>query len=145
LNGVTGETYRLPTEAEWEYAAKGNVGLDQFGWGNQFEQGKANCKNCGSAWDGSGTIAVGSFEANPFGLYDMHGNVWEVTANCFSLTYRENLTSHTLDEEPECKSIVVRGGSWDTRFDEIKTWYRAGYSKHSVSNDVGFRLVKELP
>ena len=146
LNDVTGETYRLPTEAEWEYAAKGNTGIDQYGWGNQFELNKANCRGCGSQWDGISTAPVGSFEPNKFGLYDMHGNVWEVviSATCGGRPFGENPSSNETEDDQECNSTRVRGGSWDAQVGEIKTWYRAaGIRKDNVANDVGFRLVRE--
>ena len=76
LNKKTGKTYRLPTDAEWEYAARaGNC--TKYSWGNEIGKNKANCKNCGSKWDDKQTAPVGSFQANGFGLYDMHGNVYE--------------------------------------------------------------------
>ena len=146
LNDVTGEKYRLPTEAEWEYAAKGDTSIDQFGWGNQFELNKANCRGCGSQWDGVSTAPVGSFEPNEFGLYDMHGNVWEVviSATCGGRPFGENPSSNETEDDEECNSTRVRGGSWDAQVGEIKTWYRAaGIRKDNVANDVGFRLAKD--
>ncbi len=146
LNDITGETYRLPTEAEWEYAAKGSTGINQFGWGNQFELNRANCIGCGSQWDGISTAPVGSFAPNEFGLYDMHGNVWEVVAGstCGARPYGQNPSSYDIVADQACNATVVRGGSWDTQVGEIKTWYRAaGIRKDNVARDVGFRLAKD--
>ena len=147
LNSITGETCRLPTEAEWEYAAKGGTGIDQFGWGNQFELNRANCRGCGRQWDGISTVPVGSFDPNGFDLYDMHGNVWEVVASstCGSLTYCKRTSSQEIGGVKECNAAVVRGRSWDAQIREIKTWFRAaGIRKDNVANDVGFRLVKDV-
>ena len=76
LSKVTGKTYRLLTEAEWEYAARAGLHA-AYAWGNDLGQNRANCKGCGSEWDAKRTAPVGSFQANAFGLQDMHGNVWE--------------------------------------------------------------------
>ena len=76
LSRVTGEEYQLPSDAEWVYAARAGT-TTMFSWGNEPEIGRANCSVCGSQWDDSQTAPVGSFAPNPWGLYDMHGNVNE--------------------------------------------------------------------
>ena len=76
LSEQTGQSYRLPSEAEWEYAARSGT-KTRYSWGNRIGANRANCVGCGSRWDNDRTAPVGSFAANPFGRHDMHGNVAE--------------------------------------------------------------------
>ncbi|RMD68212.1 MAG: PEGA domain-containing protein, partial [Gammaproteobacteria bacterium] len=76
LSKQTGKRYRLPSEAEWEYAARAGTST-RYWWGDRVGHGHANCDGCGSWWDGKETAPVGFFDPNPWGLYDTAGNVWE--------------------------------------------------------------------
>ena len=83
LSQVTGKTYRLPIEAEWEDAARG--GQDSiYWWGYQVGEGNAICFNCGTEWDRQKTAPVGSLKPNQYGLYDSAGNAMEWTADCYN-------------------------------------------------------------
>jgi formylglycine-generating enzyme required for sulfatase activity len=86
LSRMTGKAYRLLTEAEFEYAARAGTQTARF-WGNEIGQGNANCDGCGSKWDNRETSPAGSFKPNAFGLYDMLGNVFEWTEDCFHGDY----------------------------------------------------------
>ena len=87
LSDQTGKTYRLPSESEWEYAARAGTET-AYSWGDEIGVNRANCRGCGSELDGEQTAPVGRFEPNAFGLYDMHGNVWEWVADCWHKNHK---------------------------------------------------------
>ena len=84
---MTGRPYRLLSEAEWEYAARAGT-TTAYSWGDEIGKNNANCNGCGSEWDSRRTAPVGSFAPNQFGLYDMHGNVWEWVEDCLHDNYK---------------------------------------------------------
>lgn len=138
LSEQTGKTYRLPTDAEWEYAAMANAEMgSNYHWGAEPIENKANCSNCGSQWDGKMTAPVGSFDPNSLGLYDIHGNVWEWTADCYYVDDPKEV------EDTHCKTGVVRGGSWDVDVSDLVYWVRAPQLSTKSARDTGFRLLRE--
>jgi len=138
LSEQTGKTYRLPTDAEWDYAAMANTELGfKYHWGAEPIENKANCSNCGSQWDGQMSAPAGSFDPNSLGLYDMHGNVWEWTADCYYADDPKDV------EDTHCKVGVVRGGSWDVDVSDLVYWVRAEQISTKTARDTGFRLVLE--
>ena len=143
LSRETGETYRLPSEAEWEYAARAGTGT-KYSWGNEVGANRANCgkDHCGDQW--KYTAPVGSFAPNGFGLYDMHGNVWEWVEDCFDGSYAGAPSGGGARRGGDCARRVMRGGGWGSH-----PWYlRAafwGWDASGFRDDgVGFRVARTL-
>jgi formylglycine-generating enzyme required for sulfatase activity len=141
LNQKTGRSYRLPTEAEWEYAARAGS-RSPYSWGKSIGRNQANCDGCGSIWDNTQTAPVGSFKANHFGLYDMHGNVWEWTQDCWNPSYQGAPNKGQAWETGNCNARVLRGGSWSFEPDSLRSASRIMFSATGRYSDFGFRLVE---
>ena len=112
LSGRTGESYRLLSESEWEYAARAGTST-AYNWGNEVGVNRANCWGCGSRWDDERTAPVGSFDANAWGLHDVHGNVWEWTEDCWNESYAGAPSDGSAWLTGNCGSRVWRSGSWN--------------------------------
>lgn len=143
LSQQTGQRYRLPSEAEWEYATDAGTN-NNYWWGANMEQGRANCFNCGSQWDASSSAPVGSFEPNRFQLYDMAGNIAEWVADCRHGNYRGAPTDGSAWLTGDCDTRMVRGGAFNSPSDSLRTRNRAQYPIDSRLDNIGFRLVREL-
>jgi formylglycine-generating enzyme required for sulfatase activity len=142
LSEQTGQSYRLPTEAEWEYAARAGTETDYW-WGNDIGKNRANCSNSGSQWSGKQTAPVGSFEPNPFGLYDTVGNVWEWTCSEYENKYsgKEQICLSKEDSN-DSSPFVLRGGSWDGSAGGTRSAGRNRWSRTDRNRGRGFRLAR---
>ena len=143
LSSQTGAEYRLPSEAEWEYAARAGSAA-KYSWGNEVGRNKANCGGCGSQWDGAGTAPVGSFAPNAWGLHDMHGNVWEWVEDCWNDSYAGAPLDGSAWLRGECFVRVLRGGSWGALPRALRAAYRGGITTGYRSSFVGFRVARTL-
>ena len=152
LSTQTGKTYRLPSEAEWEYAARAGT-RTRYSWGDGINCGQArydrhsfpgDVGECSDRLDG--TVPVGSFAANGFGLFDMHGNVYEWVEDC----YVDSYAGAPIDGSARrsgCGSdvlAVVRGGSWYTHPRFLRCALRDWSTPSYRFADFGFRLVQDL-
>ena len=143
LSRETGYEYRLPSESEWEYAARAGTETARY-WGDGIGRNRANCDGCGSRWDDAMTAPVGSFAPNGWGLHDMLGNVWEWTEDCWNGSYAGAPADGSAWTSGDCGYRVLRGGSWDDRPRNLRSAYRGWNSSGDRSNDIGFRVVRTL-
>ncbi len=134
LTQQTNQTYRLPTEAEWEYAARAGTETCYW-WGNGIDEAKANYnENLGK------TSPVGDYDPNPFGLYDMLGNVREWTYSEYEDKY--NGKEKVIISNKSDKNRVLRGGSWNGVQTYLRTAYRGNGTLDYRSYNRGFRVVR---
>jgi len=133
--------YRLPTESEWEYVARGHQSK-RFHWGNGIGKNKANCDGCKSQWDAVSVSPVGSFSANSLGVFDLIGNVWEWTADCYEPNYRKASPAGLAYNPPGCKRRSLRGGAWNTLAKKVHPAFRGATKPTARMNNTGFRLVE---
>jgi formylglycine-generating enzyme required for sulfatase activity len=147
----TGRQYRLLTEAEWEYAARAQTKPGQyprFFFGNDESSlctyGKgADGARCNDGI-GNATVAVGQYKPNNFGLYDVLGNAWEWTEDCYHDSYAGVPTDGSAWAVGRCNSRVLRGGAWDFGPRYLRSANRGSYRSDQRLNDAGFRVARAL-
>ena len=154
LSEQSGLNWRLPSEAEWEYAARaGSKANYSFGddlgefctYGNVADAGtKSGWRNKKCADGFAQTAPVGQFKANAWGLHDMHGNVWEWVQDCWQTSYRNMPETGVANEGGSCRERGQRGGSWFYGPDDARAAYRSSSPFDDKGVQVGFRLALDL-
>ncbi|MCP5198157.1 MAG: SUMF1/EgtB/PvdO family nonheme iron enzyme [Gammaproteobacteria bacterium] len=148
LSVQTGQTYRLPTEAEWEYAARAGTGT-AFWWGKDITPDQANydgryCYLPGGTtgnWRAQ-TVPVRQYQPNPWGFYQMYGNAWEWTGSLYEKEYGG--AKVICYKKGTLGPLALRGGSWNDRPARVRSALRDRLTPSGRSNNVGFRLAKSL-
>ncbi len=146
LSEQTGKKYRLPSEAEWEYAARAGTET-AYWWGSEIGRNRANCYRCGSAYDLKKTAPAGSFPANGWGLHDMAGNVSEWVEDCWHENYARAPSdgSAWLEQgDGDCGWHVSRGGSWIDIPMNLRSAVRGGLGAGLRVSVNGLRVSRTL-
>jgi formylglycine-generating enzyme required for sulfatase activity len=151
LSKVASKPYRLPTEMEWEYAAKAGQGLVPFPWpSNESPCTRANFADqslatlhpqwrLGNCSDGfEFTAPVGSFAAHPWGVFDMHGNAMEWVSSCYATAMQTQTVKNS-----ECAKRVIKGGGWDMSEKFLRNAYRGRAGERIRTTGIGFRVVRD--
>ena len=142
LTEQTGHKYRLPSEAEWEYAASG--GQDAaFWWGYEEKRGMAHCFTCNSQFDPRKPAKIGKFQPNQFGLYDTAGNVAEWVYDCWHPNYEGAPTDGSVWEGGNCSLRIARGGSYISPQQSIRIAKRDKFKSDAGYDHIGIRLVRD--
>src|SRR5271165_5308656 len=142
LSQKTGQTYRLPSEAEWEYAARAGT-TTAYWWGRDVGSRQANCRECNTG-SGQQTSPVGSYKANAFGLYDTAGNTAEWVEDCWNDNYRGAPKDGSAWTAGQCRLRVLRGGAYDSQAKSVHSTARFRYDTDVRYSANGFRVAREL-
>jgi formylglycine-generating enzyme required for sulfatase activity len=143
LSTQTDMQCRLPTEGEWEYAARAGT-TTAYHWGDESGSNNANCADCGSLWDNQEAAPVASFSANSHGLYDMSGNIWEWTCSNWREQF-DGSEQHCNNDMVDAQHRVVRGGSWNDLPAYVRSSVRYNAPPSLRYYDIGFRVLCSSP
>ena len=144
LSTQTGQTYRLLSEAEWEYACRAGTVTDYF-WGDEIGQNNCNCEGSGSEWSAKSASPVNSFRPNAFGLYDMLGNAWEWVEDVWHEDYDGAPSDGTAWKYGGNRQWrVIRGGCWDSDPRDARAPLRLWIEPSIRNYGIGFRVARAL-
>ncbi len=144
LSAHTGWQYQLPSEAEWEYAARAGSSA-RYSWGDAVDPERVHCADCSGAEKRKYSTVIGQRPSNAFGVHDMLGNVWEWVADCWHKTYSNAEFSHwpwLERNEGDCSRRVLRGGSWANAASQLRSAYRLAGKTSSRGELIGFRVAR---
>lgn len=141
LSRKTGQTYRLLSEAEWEYIARAGS-TTRYAWGNSIGQSRANCQGCGGPRGSRATAKVGSYQGTPWGIHDLHGNVWEWVESAWHPSYT---SPQQITSPPDHTALrVMRGGAWNTSPHTLRSAARGRAAPATRSIAIGMRVARTL-
>ncbi len=143
LSKQTGKNYRLPSEAEWEYAARAGA-TTSYWWGYDKGKGMAHCFDCGTELNTSRPAKVGSYPPSPFGLYDTAGNLYEWVHDCYHRNYQGAPDDGSVWEGGDCSVRVVRGGAFRSPATSMRVENREKFPSNKGQYNVGIRLARDL-
>ncbi len=143
LSKQTGKNYRLPSEAEWEYAARGGS-RTPFWWGIKKGSGNAHCFDCGSELNTGKPAKIGSYPSNQFGLHDTAGNVYEWVHDCYHRNYTDAPNDGSVWEGGDCSLRVARGGAFRSPASSMRVENRERFPSSKGQYNVGIRLARDV-
>lgn len=143
LSQITQKAYRLPTEAEWEFAARANT-TSTYWWGDLLVDDRANCRECGLPFEPDEPAPAGTFVPNEFGLFDMAGGVDQWVADCWHESYRSAPSDASVWDSGNCHQRVLRGGSWKDDPARLASASRGHDAAHTRDARYGFRVARSL-
>lgn len=147
LSEQTNQVYRLPSEAEWEYAARGGTSTNYW-WGDEYIQGIDHCDrdlgDCPKGTELSEPGPAGRFKANPFGLFDVTSNVLEWVLDCYSPNHKDAKNTMESRLDGNCGEKVFKGSSWLSAQPYVHVFIRGGLESNDKGRDLGFRVLREI-
>jgi formylglycine-generating enzyme required for sulfatase activity len=143
LDQVTQKNFRLPSEAEWEYAARGGT-RTKYWWGDDMQPGMVNCKGCNGDQHIRQTAKAGDGKPNPFGLYEMGGGVAQWVADCWHKNYQGAAADGSAWVEADCIFHAIRSGAWRNEPGDVRSASRDYYDGRIRYPTHGFRIARSL-